>query len=199
MSSYQYRKSHCGDKTILRPSYLHNGISYTGKTTSLYWIGAQHPWLPRGDPSFHDSNSIWCYGVSNHPQLECLLKMLQANKVIITIYAKWLVLCKGINRWRMDSHHKGTVMQKTISLHNVILQMSHPFKWPAAWMFAQQIASGVCHNSIKTKSRFVRACTGERGNASLMAGFPPQRDSNAVNIVMYDVIMRAPNKTNFEP
>ena len=40
MTSYQYRKSHCGDKTILRPSYLHNGISYTGKTTSLYWIKA---------------------------------------------------------------------------------------------------------------------------------------------------------------
>ena len=41
MSSYQYRKSYCGDKTILRPSYLHNGISYTGKTASLYWIRAQ--------------------------------------------------------------------------------------------------------------------------------------------------------------
>ena len=42
MQSYQYRKSHCEDKTILRPSYLHNGISYTGKkTTSLYWIKAQ--------------------------------------------------------------------------------------------------------------------------------------------------------------
>ena len=40
MPSYQYRKSHCGDKTILRPSYLHNGISYTGKMASLYWIGA---------------------------------------------------------------------------------------------------------------------------------------------------------------
>ena len=26
MPSYQYRKSHCGDKTILRPSYLHNGF-----------------------------------------------------------------------------------------------------------------------------------------------------------------------------
>ena len=38
MPSYQYRKSHCGDKMIFRPSYLHNGISYTGKTTSLYWI-----------------------------------------------------------------------------------------------------------------------------------------------------------------
>ena len=41
MSSYQYRKSHCGDKTVVRSSYLHNGISYTGKTTSLYWIRAQ--------------------------------------------------------------------------------------------------------------------------------------------------------------
>ena len=37
MSSYQYRKSHCGDKTVITLSYLHNGISYTGKT-SLYWI-----------------------------------------------------------------------------------------------------------------------------------------------------------------
>ena len=31
MASYQYRKSHCVDKIILRPSYLHNGIPYTGK------------------------------------------------------------------------------------------------------------------------------------------------------------------------
>ena len=38
--SFQYRKSHCRDKTILRPSYLHNGIPCTGKMTSLYWIGA---------------------------------------------------------------------------------------------------------------------------------------------------------------
>ena len=43
MTSYQYRKSHCGAKTIWRPSYLHNGISYTGKMTSLYWIRAQVP------------------------------------------------------------------------------------------------------------------------------------------------------------
>ena len=41
MSSYQYSKSHCGDKTVVRSSYLHNGISYTGKMTSLYWIRAQ--------------------------------------------------------------------------------------------------------------------------------------------------------------
>ena len=29
ISSYQYRKSHCGDKTVVWSSYLHNGISYT--------------------------------------------------------------------------------------------------------------------------------------------------------------------------
>ena len=31
-----YRKSHCGDKTILPPSYLDNGISNAGKIKSLY-------------------------------------------------------------------------------------------------------------------------------------------------------------------
>ena len=42
MPSYQYRKSHCGDnKMIVRSSYLHNGISYTGKMTSLYWTSPQ--------------------------------------------------------------------------------------------------------------------------------------------------------------
>ena len=41
MLSNHYRKSHCGDKTVVRSSYLHNGISYTGKMSSLYWIGAQ--------------------------------------------------------------------------------------------------------------------------------------------------------------
>ena len=40
MLSYQYRKSNCGDKTVVRPSYLHNGISCNGKMTSLYWIRA---------------------------------------------------------------------------------------------------------------------------------------------------------------
>ena len=31
MPSYQYRKSHCGDKKILRPSYLYNGNPHTWK------------------------------------------------------------------------------------------------------------------------------------------------------------------------
>ena len=53
MTSYQYRKSHCGDKTILRPSYFNNVISYADKMTSLYWIGGLivtglcNQWIPR--------------------------------------------------------------------------------------------------------------------------------------------------------
>ena len=61
-SSYPHRKSHCGDKTILRSSYLHNGISYTGKTMYSYWNRARYlsstqpswcsgGWLPLGAPS----------------------------------------------------------------------------------------------------------------------------------------------------
>ena len=38
MSSYQYRKPHCGDKTVVRSSYIHNGIFYSCNTTSSYWI-----------------------------------------------------------------------------------------------------------------------------------------------------------------
>ena len=51
MSSYQYRKSHYGDKTVVRSSYLRNCISYTGKMTSLYWIRAQVAIFPiKGPP-----------------------------------------------------------------------------------------------------------------------------------------------------
>ena len=34
--SYQYRESYCGDKTIIRSSYLHNGISYTDQIATLH-------------------------------------------------------------------------------------------------------------------------------------------------------------------
>ena len=78
MTSYQHRKSHCGDKTISRPSYLHNGISYTGKMTSLYWIRALE-----GDlltPLYHYGYFIW---VSRHLQVT-------ANSTIYSkVYSGW--------------------------------------------------------------------------------------------------------------
>ena len=52
MSCYQCRKSHCGDKKVVRSSYLHNGISYTGMMTSLYWISP---------PETHFRNKLWVH------------------------------------------------------------------------------------------------------------------------------------------
>ena len=59
MVSYQYRKSHFGYKMVVRSSYLHNGISYTGKMSYLYWIRAQVIFLAKVfvkyiDPYFAD-------------------------------------------------------------------------------------------------------------------------------------------------
>ena len=63
MSSYQYRKSHCGDKTVVRSSYLHNGSSYTGTWRHLYiesgpWICDR--WQPREKTCQY--HSYWCSG-----------------------------------------------------------------------------------------------------------------------------------------
>ena len=55
-ATFQYRKSHCGDKTVVRSSYLHNGISYTGKITSLYWIRAQFIPLTKASEV-----ELWCF------------------------------------------------------------------------------------------------------------------------------------------
>ena len=41
MPSYQHKKSHCGDKTVVRSSNLHKGFSYTVQMSFLYWIRAQ--------------------------------------------------------------------------------------------------------------------------------------------------------------
>ena len=38
MLTYRYRKYHCGDKSVVRSSYLHNGNSYSGNISSLYWV-----------------------------------------------------------------------------------------------------------------------------------------------------------------
>ena len=46
MTSYQNRRSHCGDKMVARLSYLHNGISYNGKMSSLYWTSPLVAWSP---------------------------------------------------------------------------------------------------------------------------------------------------------
>ena len=110
MAFYQCRNSHYGDKTIWRPSYLHNGISYTGKT-SLCWIRAlawtccekrsiahTQVWPTPRDWSFNTQVVAWkicCWSqwllslqwrhkgrtsVSNHPPHVCLLSRLNRRR-----------------------------------------------------------------------------------------------------------------------
>ena len=58
VSSHQYRKSHCGDKPFSIPCHLHNGNSYTGKMTSLYWIRALVKTVSM--KSIHSLSQEWC-------------------------------------------------------------------------------------------------------------------------------------------
>ena len=100
MPSYQYRNSYCGDKTILCPSYLHNGIPYTGKMNYLFWIWAQvtdslqcHPLLIRHSPGQSsapsdgmlvtwepaDRASSLLQAITSNPQLPAIWQPLQST------------------------------------------------------------------------------------------------------------------------
>ena len=137
MSSYQYRKFNCGDKMILRPSYLQNGISYTGKMTSLYWIGA----LGARITIFHIVN----FGATPL-QLSPSTKSVDYNDVIMgaiasqitslaivysTVYSgadqrkhqssASLAFVQGIHRGPMNSLDKWPVTQKMFPFDDVIM------------------------------------------------------------------------------
>ena len=81
--SYQYRKSHCGDKTILRPSYLHNGISYSGKMISLYWIRAQIVSLKMADRVSQNKAELAHWG---RDKMDAVLQMTFFNCIFLNEY-----------------------------------------------------------------------------------------------------------------
>ena len=78
MSSYQYKKSHCGHKIIVRSSYLNNGISNSGKMKSLYWIRARiaHSW----------ESGVSCTFVSLNSHPHVLLLLLLSHMPLMICY-----------------------------------------------------------------------------------------------------------------
>ena len=104
MSSYQYRKSHYGDKTILRPFYLHNGISHTGKTTSLYWIRAHiFKWV----------------AVSDYPILRWPLGKLDEEDIRIwKRFVHYWPFMRGTLQWRNNEHDSVSNHQPHVCLLN---------------------------------------------------------------------------------
>ena len=96
MTSYQYRKSHCGAKMILRPSHLHNGISYTGKRPSLYWIGA----LTGGPPPTVASNPPESLGTNQ--QLHLVFISVASTHLCLIYYGTWFPFVHSASR---SFHH----------------------------------------------------------------------------------------------
>ena len=129
MQSYQYRKSHCGDKTVVRSSYLHNGISYIGKMTSLYWIRAQ---LLESALS----TVLWfniCFMMlvnrfsTNHSSIN--ISPINSPRAILNMNSKYLCVC-----WKCSWYYRCYLLTETDmkkSLSYLILLPS----WPGDKLF----------------------------------------------------------------
>ena len=74
--SYQYRKSHCGDTTVVRSSYLHNGISNTGEKASF--LLNQPPGCLKSNSAICTPCCIWpdLKGRKSNPKSLYVLKVL---------------------------------------------------------------------------------------------------------------------------
>ena len=81
MPSYQYRKCHCGDKTVVGSSYLHNGISYASKMASLYWTNPQiSSWF----------TLIWSdKSGTSHMKISATLNWMKIYEFCIYLYYPW--------------------------------------------------------------------------------------------------------------
>ena len=61
MSSYQYNYSHYKDKTVSRPSNLHNGESVYLERRSLYWDRAWYMFCPCQCRAVYNTIIYWSY------------------------------------------------------------------------------------------------------------------------------------------
>ena len=113
MPSYQHRKFHCGDKTVVRSSYLHNWIIYTNKMVSLYpsdngliwnncWINVE--WF-LGDKFYWSFLSKYTSFISPGALENVLVKM--AGVFCRTQYVNPSVLLIGTTKRRVVGLHKG--------------------------------------------------------------------------------------------
>ena len=129
MKSYQYRKSHFGDKTILRPSYLHNGIPYIGKITSLYWIRALitigHPWI-LGMPGYYPHYDILCFCHNNQLYIQLSAVIMRSN---LSRYCHWHFNDSSRTYIRLQTHNSTTYLALRGDLWGVHCERSGE-NWP---------------------------------------------------------------------
>ena len=128
MPSYQYRKSHCEDKTIFRPSYLHSGISYIGKMPSLYRIRALSIiaiWVPADVPA--DSNACWRNNDYKIVHISRMVSLAMYHVVFVFVdQTTWCTIFKDISWcihifWESWLRSKSTSIQSAFVLYVFLL------------------------------------------------------------------------------
>ena len=144
MTSYQYRNSHCRDKTILRPSYLHNGISYTDK----YLYIDSGPWYQHISSytymtNFKHSFIITTCSVTNqlftpkwHIYVTGIFVIIGLNHVTYWIPSHYLnqgPLFIDINNW-----YPAEMISKFVCYYSDVMRASQCLKSSATWLFIQQ-------------------------------------------------------------
>ena len=99
MLSYQCRKSHSRDKTVVRSSYLHDEIFFTGKMESWYWSKSLHSGKLENN-SLRPSDTIW-----RHRSGSTLAQVMAYFLMAPSHYLNqcWLIISKVL--WHSSEDH----------------------------------------------------------------------------------------------
>ena len=127
MPSYQYRKYHCGDKTVVRSSYLYNGISFTGKMASFYWISPlmKHVYVSKLNIIGSDNGFLPDQGQAN---IWTNTGILETNFSEILIKTLTFSIRKFIWKWHLENGSNfnglkawGLIMHICLNQQDIIL------------------------------------------------------------------------------
>ena len=134
---------------ILRPCYLHNGISYTGKRTSLYWIGAQvmQIWFSGSYPSWvlHSKLYVLSWLAGTQPRLlRSTLAMVLAPSNIIKYWSQYF-------KWMAESSVNQHAEGRVIWTPNVSMTMYQPSRCLGAVSIRKTVLPGMAIPMLKKR------------------------------------------------
>ena len=141
MSSYQYKESHCGDKTVVRSSYLHNGISYTGKMEYLYWINPQlvtspsllHMMVCTDSVSVTNVYERWAAPCDQQFTLSCVSKEHHINQLkdVCGLAPQWIIHRVADDLASNMPRHMHSPGCQTLTIPNRLDRLQHIKQWKA--------------------------------------------------------------------
>ena len=112
MLFYWYKNSHCADQTVIRLSYLHNGISYTSKV--IFFIESA-PWI------FNYLNTIICKTFKWYRLTICsMLSMILAKCVFLIDDNRIPFICKSYHCFCDVCSHRKLGVHWNIDYHCLV-------------------------------------------------------------------------------